>query len=176
MTGINDKIIDTPKKVNIDEKIKKLEFLYRNYDLTIYILTSDGSLYAWGNNSDGQLGIGNFKDNNRNKLVKVNINEHIKEIIVAGSTYAITKNGALYSWGKNDYGQLGINSYEDTPTPTKVDITEPVKKIINSDSGSVYYAVTDNGSLYLWGKHPYASTLLGVEKKENIIKATKVVY
>ena len=150
MNGMDKTVVYTPKKVNISGKIKKLKINLLN----TYIITEDGSLYAWGDNEYGQLGIGNFKKGYLNKPVKVNINEPVKEIIGDfDSIYAVTKNGSLYSWGKNNTGQLGINSYEDTNIPTKVDIPEPVKQIeIKESKYETYrYVLTDNGSLYLWG-------------------------
>ena len=150
MNGMDKTVVYTPKKVNISGKIKKLKINLLN----TYIITEDGSLYAWGNNEYGQLGIGNFKKGYLNKPVKVNINEPVKEIIVGHySIYAVTKNGSLYSWGKNNEGQLGINSYEDTNIPTKVDIPEPVKQIEIEEAkySRIVLTLTDNGSLYSWG-------------------------
>lgn len=157
MNDMDEPIIYTPKKVNISGKVKKLKNVNYNYT---YIITEDGSLYSWSDNEYGQLGIGNFKEGYFNKPVKVKINEPVKEIITnedASSIYAVTKNGSLYSWGSNRSGELGINSYEDTNIPTKVDIPEPVKQIEikGAEEGNKYkiycYVVTDNGSLYFWG-------------------------
>lgn len=149
MNGMDKPIIYTPKKVNISGKVKKLKNINYNYT---YIITEDGSLYSWSDNEYGQLGIGNFKKGYFNKPLKVNIHEPVKEIITnetGSSIYAVTKNGSLYSWGHNHSGQLGINSYEDTNIPTKVDIPEPVKQIELNEIAC--YVVTDNGSLYVWG-------------------------
>ena len=146
------------KKMNIKGKIREVisDKSTINYKdrVTNFALTEDGSLYAWGDNEYGQLGIGNFKKGYLNKPVKVNINEPVKEIIVGHySIYAVTKNGSLYSWGKNNEGQLGINSYEDTNIPTKVDIPEPVKQIEIEEAkySRIVLTLTDNGSLYSWG-------------------------
>ena len=62
---------------------------------------------------------------------------------------AINSAGALYSWGYNGSGELGIGSYDNTNTPTLVD-SGPWECAYGSDYTSV--GLKSNGSLYVWGK------------------------
>ncbi len=61
----------------------------------------------------------------------------------------ITENGDLYTWGRNEYGQLGDG--------TDIDRKTPVKIMSNVSQVSVCYrngaCVTKNGDLYTWGDH-----------------------
>lgn len=60
---------------------------------------------------------------------------------------AITNDGSLYMWGRNNYGQLGIGTTKDSYKPVKV-----LDNIISVNLG--YYhsaAITNGGSLYTWG-------------------------
>ena len=65
-----------------------------------------------------------------------------------GSTFsAITTNGDLYRWGRNEGGELGNNSIINQLTPIK--ILENVKEF--SSYAGVSGAITTNGDLYCWG-------------------------
>lgn len=57
----------------------------------------------------------------------------------------ITKNGDLYAWGRNAYGQLGDGTTTNKSTPVKV--LENVKTVSTSD---YTLAITENGGLYTW--------------------------
>ena len=72
----------------------------------------DGYLYTWGNNAFGQLGLGDNIDRYEPTLIS---QENTWVDIAAGNYHslAIKNNGGtyqLYSFGKNDHGQLGLNS------------------------------------------------------------------
>lgn len=77
--------------------------------------------------------------------------------VAAGSTHtaAVTKDGDLYMWGRNYYGQLGVYSNADSKIPIKVNnssSTLPEKSVKYIALG--YYhsaAITKDGSLYMWG-------------------------
>jgi len=83
----------------------------------------DGSLWAWGMNDHGQLGLGDNTD--RNELVRVGIDNNWA-IVAAGGTHslAIKTNGGLWAWGGNSSGQLGLGGSllgtTDRNTPTRV--------------------------------------------------------
>lgn len=79
----------------------------------------NGELYAFGNNTFGQLGINNT--NNQNEPVKVGSkNDWTK--IAAGSYHSIAldSSGNAWSFGLNNYGQLGLGDKNNRLTPTKV--------------------------------------------------------
>jgi len=75
------------------------------------VLTERGKLYAFGSNSNGKLGIGNFTDQNTPVCLDTEQafqNEHIT--MVAARYYhaaCVTDNSDLWSWGSNMSGQSG---------------------------------------------------------------------
>ena len=86
--------------------------------------------------------------------------------------YVITEDGALYVWGKNSYGQLGVCDEVNKNTPIKVTaINGKVMELIIGYSFSVY-AILEDGSLYAWGNN--VSSNLGVGDEVNRNTPTKV--
>lgn len=70
-------------------------------------IKTDGTLWAWGNNSDGQVGDGTKV--NRYSPVAIGALTTWTLVSVGSSfTIAAQSNGTLWSWGKNEKGQLGI--------------------------------------------------------------------
>jgi alpha-tubulin suppressor-like RCC1 family protein len=79
----------------------------------------NGSLYAFGQNTFGQLGTGD----NYNRLIPTKIGSKTDWVQVAAGNYhslAIDSNGALWAFGKNDFGQLGLGHYTNKNIPTQV--------------------------------------------------------
>ena len=124
----------------------------------ILALTNDGDLWAWGDNTSGQLGTGNAGENNFLKHpTKININHSFKAI-AAGDQHslALTKEGFVLAWGDNEYGQLGIGSQAPQYTPVNVlleDKTslENVQAIAAGDDHCM--AILSNGRVMTWGKN-----------------------
>ncbi|CAG2176307.1 unnamed protein product, partial [Oppiella nova] len=80
----------------------------------------DDCVYGWGYNRYGQLGCGSDSDiqNGTIFLVNFNPNHEIKSIYCcAYSSFAITSEGQVYSWGRNDWYNLGHNSSDNIWKP-----------------------------------------------------------
>ena len=92
-------------------------------------LKTDGSVWAWGDNTTGQLGDGTTDNKNTPVQVKgADGSGWLSDItaIAAGSghTMALKSDGSVWAWGDNDYGQLGDNTITDSTTP--VQTVEPL--------------------------------------------------
>ena len=144
----------TPYLVEINIKIKDV---VSSCDQTIYAITEEGKLYSWGNNISGQ--VGNGKTNNQTTPYLVEINSKIKDVVSScdETVFAITEDGKLYSWGKNNHGQIGDGKANDDNSSNQltphlvVGIDGKVKDII-IDNYTVY-AITEEGKLYSWGNN-----------------------
>jgi len=115
-------------------------------------LTSTGEVYAWGNNSYGQLG--NGSSSTQSTPVKINISNVVD--ISAGSYHslALTSTGEVYAWGYNNYGQLGDGTTTNKSTPTRViGLPADVVKVVAGYSHSL--ALTSSGDIYAWGYNYY---------------------
>ena len=116
-----------------------------------FVLTSEGLLYAWGNNQYGQLG---FKPDTTNSATPTNVN---KPTIINGSwlkvaaggkhSAAISTDGHLYTTGWNGSGQLGTGDTDNRDQWTEV---ASDKTFIDVACGNQFtVAIASDGTL--WG-------------------------
>lgn len=111
-------------------------------------LDASGKVYAWGNNSYGQLGSGNTEKNNTPSVVN---NIPLAESIKAGqyNSYVLTRAGEVYSFGRNSNYSLGLGVNDNyISVPTKVE-SENVERISAGQNFATY--VKDDGFVYSWG-------------------------
>ena len=116
----------------------------------------DEILKCWGANSEGQLGIGSYVDQNTPQSVLLGTGRTAVSVSGGAShVCAILDNGSLMCWGNNFYGQLGIGSTIDQNTPTTVSLGIG-RTAVSVDTGDYHTcAVLDNGSLFCWGWNAY---------------------
>jgi len=81
-------------------------------------LTQEGKVYAWGNNTYGQLGIGSTTPQSFPRLISFLNDENIISVS-AGSdlSYAVTKSGKVYGWGEATFGQLATFAHKLSSIP-----------------------------------------------------------
>jgi alpha-tubulin suppressor-like RCC1 family protein len=93
-------------------------------DHTGYALGSNGTLYAWGSGTVGELGNGTTTSTQSTPLaVPLPAGVAATAIAAAGQTaYAYGTDGALYGWGSGSAGQLGNGTSSDSSTPGKVSL------------------------------------------------------
>jgi alpha-tubulin suppressor-like RCC1 family protein len=108
----------------------------------------DGTLWSWGGNNVGQLGLNNLTYYSSPKQVgalTVWVN------VSAGKDHAlaIRTNGTLWSWGYNGFGALGLSSYTTQSSPTQVgSLTNWAFVSCGTDYS---FALKTNGTLWSWG-------------------------
>ena len=86
-----------------------------------YALKSDGMVWAWGSNNYGQLGLGSTQPRCSPVPVQVRGLSEVVAISSAGdSAYALRRDGTLWAWGENDYGELGDGTEHQRSHPVHV--------------------------------------------------------
>lgn len=168
---------NTPQEVVLlpQGKIKSVDIVdhsFANQDMLAFsstIITDDSGidhLYMWGDNSEGELGLGSdFSEKSYNipqevtGLPSINKGDSINEVSLGMRGFSLVEISIggidyVYSWGTNDVGSLGIGTTKSYDTPQKIDTSsfEEVKQISagHSSSGAV---VTKDGKdyIYSWG-------------------------
>ncbi|MDZ7815312.1 MAG: hypothetical protein U5N86_04675 [Planctomycetota bacterium] len=87
-------------------------------------LFSDGSVYAWGDNAEGQLGLGYEVDRDTPTLVGAFSDKDVISLAAgAAHSLALCSDGSVYAWGYNDDGQLGLGDDVDRDIPTLVSVS-----------------------------------------------------
>lgn len=122
----------------------------------VLALKADGTLWAWGRNSEGQLGDTTVLG--RQEPVKVGGTDKTNTAtwlaFSAGGTHSmgIQKDGTLWTWGDNSYGQLGNASSGSTPVPTPAKIGGATYNVVAAGA-SHSLAIATNGTLWAWGSN-----------------------
>jgi alpha-tubulin suppressor-like RCC1 family protein len=120
-----------------------------------FAIKTNGSLWAWGNNSAGQLG---FIDAvNRSSPVQVGADLNWSSVAVSGQRFAlaIKTNGTLWSCGINTNGSLGINNTINRSSWTQVGTNSNWTQV-SADYWPVG-AIKSDGTLWTWGQNTNGS-------------------
>jgi alpha-tubulin suppressor-like RCC1 family protein len=115
-------------------------------------LKSNGSLWAMGDNSYGQLGDGttdngNYETNRPEQIVASGVTA-----IATGYRHSLflMSNGSLWAMGDNAYGQLGNATYNNTNQPVQI-LASNVTAIAAGDQHSLF--LKNDGSLWAMGNN-----------------------
>ncbi|XP_058120620.1 probable E3 ubiquitin-protein ligase HERC4 isoform X2 [Anopheles coustani] len=116
-------------------------------------LTNSGELYAWGSNAYGQLGIGSTSEKvSTPTLVESLAGVPLAFIACGGNhSFAVSKSGAIFGWGKNTFGQLGLNDLNSRCYPTQLRTLRSlgVRYVSCGDDFSVF--LTNEGGVFTCG-------------------------
>lgn len=133
-------------------------------------LKSDGTVWAWGANDDGQLGDGSTTDRNTPNQVSGLSNV----TAIDGGHYrhslAVKSDGTVWAWGSNDNGHLGDGTYTNRTTPVQASNLSNVTAVAGGDSHSL--ALKSNGTVWAWGGNWYGQ--LGNGTYDNSISPVQV--
>ncbi|MGD9858265.1 MAG: hypothetical protein AB7U20_25270, partial [Planctomycetaceae bacterium] len=122
-------------------------------------LNADGTVWAWGQNNDGQLGDGTILK--RTKPVQVSGLEGVVAVGTGGRwSLAVKADGTVWAWGQNNFGQLGDGTILNRTMPVQVFGLGDVVAIAGGQHHSL--AVKADGTVWGWG-YPGEAVLGAVE-------------
>jgi alpha-tubulin suppressor-like RCC1 family protein len=128
-------------------------------------LKSEGTVWTWGANASGQLGIGSTDSSTHAAPVQVKLNSTTfltgMSLAGAGASHSLAvrkSDGSVFGWGSNSAGQLGDNSTTTKTYPVQAKTTasgNPVLTgIIDIAGGSTHtLALKADGTVWTWGSN-----------------------
>ncbi|MDD5397204.1 MAG: fibronectin type III domain-containing protein, partial [Candidatus Moranbacteria bacterium] len=130
-------------------------------------LKDDGTIWAWGSNSKGQLGNGTNVDSNL--PVQVSIARQVS-IVSSGvdseTTLVVTSDGNVWAWGEGSLGQLGNGTSADSNVPVQVSGISNVTSINGGKNRSV--ALKQDKSVWAWGNNSSGELGDGTNDASNV--------
>lgn len=123
---------------------------------------SDGTVWTWGRNTVGQLGLGDNVDRFDPQKVVTATNTWVAVAAGADHTVVLNASGALWGWGNNFSGQLGLGTNTNTLSPMAVVDpnaaavaagASPTRWSAVAAGGAHTLAIQTNGRLYAWGSN-----------------------
>ena len=140
------------------------------YDFYV-ALSSDGTMYTWGVDTKGQLGIAADASFHSDTPLCVPTDVKFKSVAVGREhVVALAQNGSVWTWGANDSGQLGHGQLHpgNKSVPTLVYFPQNTAEIVAvAASEQTSYALTADGLLFAWGSNRHG--MLGIfSESENV--------
>jgi|GEM_PF-1194374 len=124
----------------------------------------DGTLWTWGRNNAGQLGLGN--QNDRNTPTQVGTGTSWVSVAAGGEhTVAVRGDGTLWAWGANEHGELGLGDQNNRSTPTQVGTGTSWVSVTAGNSYTL--ALRTDGTLWAWGSNLSGELGLGTTNFSN---------
>jgi alpha-tubulin suppressor-like RCC1 family protein len=121
-------------------------------------IQSNGTLWSWGSNGNGQLGVNTSTNYSSPVQILSSKQGTWIQISTTGnsrSSAAIISPGTLWMWGANSYGQLGNNSTTNQSSPIQVGALSAWSQV--SSGFGFTTAIQNNGTLWAWGYNPYGN-------------------
>ncbi|XP_053547813.1 probable E3 ubiquitin-protein ligase HERC4 [Bombina bombina] len=137
-------------------------------------LSKVSEVYAWGQNRYGQLGLGyDLKKESSPKQIKSLSGIPFLQIAAGGAhSFALTLSGAIFGWGRNKFGQLGLNDEADRYVPALLKSLRSQKIVYISCGEDHTAALTKEGGVFTFGAGGYGQ--LGHNSTNHEINPRKV--
>jgi alpha-tubulin suppressor-like RCC1 family protein len=114
-----------------------------------FAVKSDGTVWAWGLNNSGELGLGTFTDKEGLPGQVVGLSAVTRLSAGSDHSLAVAMDGTVWAWGGNWAGQLGDGTYTDRAVPTAV--AGPTNAISVAAGSGHSLALTADGMIWAWG-------------------------
>uniref|UniRef100_A0A8C5JFH2 HECT-type E3 ubiquitin transferase n=1 Tax=Junco hyemalis TaxID=40217 RepID=A0A8C5JFH2_JUNHY len=120
-------------------------------------LSKGSEVFSWGQNKYGQLGLGyEYKKQTSPQMIKSLLGIPFAQIAAGGAhSFVLTLSGAIFGWGRNKFGQLGVNDDTDRYVPTLLKSLRS-QKVVHICCGEDHTAaLTKEGGVFTFGAGGY---------------------
>ncbi|WES98168.1 T9SS type A sorting domain-containing protein [Chryseobacterium arthrosphaerae] len=127
-------------------------------------IKTDGTLWAWGSNTLGQIGDGTTVA----KMIPTQVGNETnwkKAIASDNHSMGIRTDGTLWAWGWNTYGQLGDGTTIKKSTPVQIGTATDWLNAASKNAAT--YATKTDGTLWSWGYNYYGQLGHGISGQAN---------
>ena len=113
-----------------------------------FAIKNNGTLWSWGSNSKGNLGIGSTA---LYSLVPVQVGTSQWKMVKAGSHHSvgIKLDGTLWAWGGNEDATVGDDTFLDRAVPVLISSNTNWKMVSCNLTRNI--AVKTDGTIWVWG-------------------------
>ncbi|XP_070288953.1 probable E3 ubiquitin-protein ligase HERC4 isoform X3 [Myotis yumanensis] len=137
-------------------------------------LSKASEVFSWGQNKYGQLGLGtDCKKQASPQLIKSLIGIPFMQVAAGGAhSFVLTLSGAIFGWGRNKFGQLGLNDENDRYVPNLLKSLRTQKIVYICCGEDHTAALTKEGGVFTFGAGGYGQ--LGHNSTSHEINPRKV--
>jgi alpha-tubulin suppressor-like RCC1 family protein len=130
-----------------------------------YAVGKDGSVWAWGDDLEGQLGNGTDSAISLVPVRVLRLSGVVAVAASANSAYALQGNGSVWAWGDNATGELGTgNEAYTSELPVEVRDIGRITLLAAGDLSA--YALQQDGTVWAWGNNAFGQLGRGVGSSE----------
>ena len=134
-------------------------------------LTADGEVWSWGRGFSGRLGHGDQQNQWQPKKVEALAGQSV--IAVSAGYFhslALTADGAVWSWGYGNWGQLGHGDYQAHLLPKQAEALADQRVVAVSAGERHSIALTADGAVWSWGEGDEGKLGHGDVQNESLLK------
>lgn len=132
-----------------------------------YALTRDGRVYSFGGNVKGEMGTGGTSSEFQLPALVPGVSDVVSIATVNGAAVVVTRDGRVWSWGRNEQGGLGHGTQADTvdpgqPTPAVVAGFTDAVEVKAGTMGRQFIVRRRNNTLIGWGNSDWGQLGAGI--------------
>lgn len=144
--GIDDSVVNQPVRVLLPEGAVGVA----TGGPVACAVTSDGNVWCWGSNAEGQLGDRGAGELSRVPLRVPGVSGARAVVVGMHHACALIDDGSVLCWGSNERGQLGDGTFEQRDGPVAVTLSPADAQELQASDGTTC-ARRSTGILHCWG-------------------------